>query len=635
MSSPHTGVGGAALAPDRPDKPSAGVLARSLAPNILGLALARSGLVAGSYGSYNQTDLGVYTDGSMMATLVVMGVLLLALAFSKRQLRRRTVTLLAQLCVLAEALLLLAQAAVSLDGNHPGALFWLSVALGLFSSGAMFYWLRRAKGCSGTLAAAYVFGALIVSEVYLEVLSLLPNAASLAAAAVSSLLQVACLALAFRARPLRSLGASSGAVSYFGYTRTPVDDRRFLVSTAIGIGLLAFVVGLLRGYPDGLPIVFSEPTRLGYGVLTIAISTAIILFMQRGSRRAMTMGIWITLELLACMALIVYAAFPQELDRGALFATTVNALMVGLVWYTVIAFESHGWRDPYYYALAGWIVWLGCRGIGRIGLMAVYPLAVNDLVVNAVMGMLLLVSTQTVFSRCLHDAESQLIAEEEAEPEGQDDDEGNEVAPTAAAGMTAAASMAAGVPSAPVTAPASTPTPATAAPAAEADAPVPAGSSSPATPSQETLGADAQAAGPTAAEIRASILAAMEEDDGPASPFDAPARPSRPATQASPASRPRSAQLSRLMGLDEKDAPAASRQPALAAGVEKMGHRFMLSEREIEVLTLYALGYTQKRVAEELFISPGTAHTHIKRIYAKTGMHSRQDILDYLEAYGA
>lgn len=38
-------------------------------------------------------------------------------------------------------------------------------------------------------------------------------------------------------------------------------------------------------------------------------------------------------------------------------------------------------------------------------------------------------------------------------------------------------------------------------------------------------------------------------------------------------------------------------------------------------------------LAEELFISPGTAHAHIKRIYAKTGLHSRQEILDYMEKY--
>ncbi|MCI8469426.1 MAG: hypothetical protein HFJ75_08090 [Eggerthellaceae bacterium] len=92
--------------------------------------------------------------------------------------------------------------------------------------------------------------------------------------------------------------------------------------------------------------------------------------------------------------------------------------------------------------------------------------------------------------------------------------------------------------------------------------------------------------------------------------------------------------LGRLMGPDEDSSVVTCQQSQTGRRVMEMGHRFMLSEREIEVLTLYALGYTQKRVAEELHISQGTAHTHIKRIYAKTGMHSRQDILDYLSEYG-
>ena len=66
-----------------------------------------------------------------------------------------------------------------------------------------------------------------------------------------------------------------------------------------------------------------------------------------------------------------------------------------------------------------------------------------------------------------------------------------------------------------------------------------------------------------------------------------------------------------------------------------MGEQFLLSDREVDVLTLYALGHTQKKVAEELNITPATAHTHIKRIYSKCGMHSRQDILEYLSAYAS
>ena len=58
MSSLHTGGATAATAaPEAGRSPAA--LARVLLPSMLGLALARTGLIVGSYGSYNQTDLGI------------------------------------------------------------------------------------------------------------------------------------------------------------------------------------------------------------------------------------------------------------------------------------------------------------------------------------------------------------------------------------------------------------------------------------------------------------------------------------------------------------------------------------------------------------------------------------------------
>ena len=91
--------------------------------------------------------------------------------------------------------------------------------------------------------------------------------------------------------------------------------------------------------------------------------------------------------------------------------------------------------------------------------------------------------------------------------------------------------------------------------------------------------------------------------------------------------------LARLMGLDEGESIADIRKATMRGNAEQMGKQFLLSDREVEVLTLYALGWTQKRVAEELYISPSTAHAHIKRIYAKTGLHSRQEILDFMDRY--
>ena len=81
-------------------------------------------------------------------------------------------------------------------------------------------------------------------------------------------------------------------------------------------------------------------------------------------------------------------------------------------------------------------------------------------------------------------------------------------------------------------------------------------------------------------------------------------------------------------------APAPSPEVYIATSVIAMGQRFGLTGREVEVLTLYALGHTQARVSEELHLSQNTVHTHIKRIYDKTDLHSRQEILDYLNEYG-
>lgn len=95
-----------------------------------------------------------------------------------------------------------------------------------------------------------------------------------------------------------------------------------------------------------------------------------------------------------------------------------------------------------------------------------------------------------------------------------------------------------------------------------------------------------------------------------------------------------------LMGVlaisPQAETPLPSQTPDvhIATSVLEIGQRFGLTGREVEVLTLYALGHTQARVSEELQLSTNTVHTHIKRIYEKTDLHSRQEILDYISEYG-
>ena len=63
---------------------------------------------------------------------------------------------------------------------------------------------------------------------------------------------------------------------------------------------------------------------------------------------------------------------------------------------------SYGWRDPYYYAIAGWLVWLGCRAVARIALLAAHELFSNDMLMSAAMGTMVVLSTQVVFVQFLN-----------------------------------------------------------------------------------------------------------------------------------------------------------------------------------------------------------------------------------------
>lgn len=57
-----------------------------------------------------------------------------------------------------------------------------------------------------------------------------------------------------------------------------------------------------------------------------------------------------------------------------------------------------------------------------------------------------------------------------------------------------------------------------------------------------------------------------------------------------------------------------------------------LTTRELEILQLLASGSTRENVAEALFISPATAKTHIRNIYAKLSVHSQRELEELLDA---
>lgn len=77
-------------------------------------------------------------------------------------------------------------------------------------------------------------------------------------------------------------------------------------------------------------------------------------------------------------------------------------------------------------------------------------------------------------------------------------------------------------------------------------------------------------------------------------------------------------------------APEQSMFASIDDGCRLLGEERGLTSREIEVLQLLCKGRSKSYVAESLFISENTVRSHAKHIYAKLGVHSKQEILDII-----
>lgn len=65
-----------------------------------------------------------------------------------------------------------------------------------------------------------------------------------------------------------------------------------------------------------------------------------------------------------------------------------------------------------------------------------------------------------------------------------------------------------------------------------------------------------------------------------------------------------------------------------AQQVEEIAEHFGLTRREREVAALLLEGRSLRRIQATLFISEGTAKTHVKHIYAKLNVHTKQELID-------
>lgn len=83
-----------------------------------------------------------------------------------------------------------------------------------------------------------------------------------------------------------------------------------------------------------------------------------------------------------------------------------------------------------------------------------------------------------------------------------------------------------------------------------------------------------------------------------------------------------------MEGRNVIDGKVMQRLAALMGGrIEQSARMEGMTNRESEICTLLVRGYTNRQIAEELYISEGTVKNYISSIYDKTGIHDRAKLI--------
>lgn len=88
-----------------------------------------------------------------------------------------------------------------------------------------------------------------------------------------------------------------------------------------------------------------------------------------------------------------------------------------------------------------------------------------------------------------------------------------------------------------------------------------------------------------------------------------------------------------MCGTAGEDSVAVGDPDAVAVACERIAREYQLSTREAEVCAYLARGRSQTYIRDALLLSKNTVSTHVRRLYAKLGVHSKQELIDLVERH--
>lgn len=86
-----------------------------------------------------------------------------------------------------------------------------------------------------------------------------------------------------------------------------------------------------------------------------------------------------------------------------------------------------------------------------------------------------------------------------------------------------------------------------------------------------------------------------------------------------------------LIVMPGKKPGAALLELRRAWAIGQLRERYLLTERETDVVDIFARGRSVESIGRQLGVSENTVKTHLRNVYRKTSVHSREELLNLIE----
>lgn len=353
----------------------------------LGLAATRVWLQANMFGSYTQSDDGLFSIVSNFAYGLVM--LVAALIAWRRSFSNRGQQAVAWVSVV----LMTASTVVILAGKESGSPAVLLIACVMAGAGGAFgggMWTIAYVRLGMRQAVLYGFLSLALGSFGGLILGFLPEMTSYTASIFMPAIALLCYQRALHV----DVGAQQAPIPV--YDEEPRSTMLFVFG---GIAVFGLALGISRGFPAGEPVPLDPAWRIVHQVGVIALSLFVIWWVVLRGKRLSFSFLWRIEIIVAATGMLILSALPGHLTGLAIATVNIaDTFMLGVLWVTMQDVSRHTTVHPYAVYGFAWAARIFSRNAGRILIIAIGATSYTATVIIGIVVFALAVSMAVLLS---------------------------------------------------------------------------------------------------------------------------------------------------------------------------------------------------------------------------------------------